>query len=94
MKYVKSIGLFFVYPLLCLALGLFAGEVLSVKKISGDLTANYPEKISETTPPVIIYDEGDAMMPELEMENQNVMNPEAIVQFEDKEAEIGYFVVL
>jgi len=87
MKYVRSISLFFVYPLLCFALGFFVGEALNEKEKNGSDTHIMQENLSASAPPVIVYDEKDAAILQKEMivQEQNVMNPSAVSQLEEEE---------
>jgi len=63
MKYVKSIGLFFVYPLICLMAGLMIGQSMKVMKEKEQQEEFHYNETITPAPPVIVYDEHDVMNP-------------------------------
>ena len=101
MKYVRSIGLFFVYSLICLVFGILIGQSLNEKKTVEQQEVQNHDNVVATAPPVIINDEGDKEGRDELSSEHDVMNQSALAEMEQIDfkqtedgPETGYFISL
>ncbi len=97
MKYVKSISLFFVYPLVCFMLGIWVG-MAGTQFVQPDDISNISEidKVSvDGELSEVVYEDSEEIEPEITSLGQNVLNP-SVIQEESEQTVLneGYFVTL